>query len=294
MPLIDMKYRKLGRTQIEVSEIGLGTEYLYYEPKQIVVSVMQEAIKNGINYFDIIFNVSHYINNVSTAIKDYKEDIILTCHVGTIEIEGRAKRSRSIRACESALLNTLKLLGKESIDIVNIQFVKEKEYNEIISSKGLLGLALKLQKEGKVRYIALSTHDFSVGLKAIKSGYFDAIMSPINVVNNSLEERNTFLKESEKENIGLVAIKPFAGGKLLQKNRTVTIAKYQTGGISLKKKIPQYVTPAKCINYVLSQKSVSTTIPGIKNLQELHDLLSYIKATNEEKDFSTLIEDFNI
>jgi predicted aldo/keto reductase-like oxidoreductase len=237
--------------------------------------------------------VSHYINNISAAIKDYKEDIILACHIGSIEKEGKAKRSRSIRDCETAILNTLKLLDKESIDIVNIQFVKEKEYEEIISSKGLLGLALKLQKEGKVRYIGLSTHDFSVGLKAIKSGYFDTIMSPINVVNDFMEERNKFLKECEKENIGLVAIKPYAGGKLLLKNRTVTVAKYQSGGMSLKKKIPQYVTPTKCVNYVLSQAGVSIIIPGVKNLKELKDLLSYIEATDEEKDFSELIKDFN-
>lgn len=287
-----MNYRDFGKTGLRVSEIGLGTEHLYNQPRQTVISVIQEAITNGINFFDIVFNVSQYIENISTAIKDFKQDIILTCHIGSIEIEGKVKRSRSIRACENTILNTLKLLGKESIDIVNVQFVKEKEYEEIISSDGLLDLAIRLRKEGKARFIGISTHNFSVGLKAIKSDYIDAIMSPINVVNDSLEQRNIFLKECEKEKRGVVAIKPYAGGKLLQKNRTVTIAKYQSGGISVKKKIPPYVTPAKCINYVLSQPGISTTIPGVKNLSELKDLLSFLNATNEEKDFSSLINDF--
>ena len=192
----------------------------------------------------------------------------------------------------SSLDNFFVLLFSYNISLVD-RLNKEKEYEEIISSKGLMSLALKLQKEGKVRYIGLSTHDFSVGLNAIKSGYFNTIMSPINLVNDSMEERNKFLKECEEENIGLVAIKPYAGGKLLQKNRTVTVAKYQSGGMSIKKKIPQYVTPIKCVNYVLSQAGVSTIIPGVKNLKELNDLLSYIKATEEEKDFSELIKDFN-
>lgn len=287
-----MNYRNLGKTGLKVSEIGLGTEHLYNQPKQTVISVVQEAIKNGINYFDIVFNISQYINNISAAIKDFRKELILTCHIGSIEKEGRVKRSRSIKDCERTILNSLKLLGKESIDIANIQFVKEKEYGKIIASDGLFDLAIRLQKEGKIRFIGISTHDFSVGLKAMKSDYFDTIMSPINIVNDCLEERNNLLKECEKKNRGLIAIKPYAGGKLLQKNQTVTIAKYQSGGISVKKKIPYYVTPARCISYVLSQPGISTTIPGVKNLEELTDLLSFMNATKEEKDFSTLIYDF--
>ncbi|MFX1387921.1 MAG: hypothetical protein ACFE9M_11950, partial [Promethearchaeota archaeon] len=75
-------------------------------------------------------------------------------------------------------------------------------------------------------------------------------------------------------------------------NRTVTIAKYQSGGISLKKKIPQDITPIKCLNYILSQISVSTTIPGVKDVQELKEILAYINASDEEKDYSTIIREF--
>lgn len=47
-----MKYRKLGKTGLDVSIIGLGTEYLNKKPKKTVVSVVHEAIEEGINYFD--------------------------------------------------------------------------------------------------------------------------------------------------------------------------------------------------------------------------------------------------
>jgi len=287
-----MNYRNLGNTGLKISEIGLGTEYLYSQPKQIVVSVIQEAISNGINFFDIVFNVPQYIKNISAAIKDFKNDVILTCHIGSIEHEGNVKRSRSVKACERTILNTLNLLGKDTIEIVNLQYVKDKEYQEIISSRGLLNLAFRLREEGKIRFISISTHDFSVALKALKSDYFDSILVPINFANHSLEERNKVLQDCGKGNKGLVAIKPFAGGKLLQKNRTVTIAKYQSGGINLKKKIPGYITPVKCINYVLSHPTVSTTIPGVKNLEELTDIFSFMNATSNEKDYSILIEDF--
>ena len=46
---MSMEYRKLGRTGLKVSEIGLGTEYLNQQPRRIVTSVVQHAIEQGVN-----------------------------------------------------------------------------------------------------------------------------------------------------------------------------------------------------------------------------------------------------
>ncbi|MEE9379216.1 MAG: aldo/keto reductase [Candidatus Lokiarchaeia archaeon] len=289
-----MKFRKLGKTGLDISEIGLGTEYLFRQPKNTVISVIYEAIKNGINYFDIVFNVSDYIDNISTAINDYRDEIILTCHLGSVDEDGKVRRTRNTEECERTFLNTLSKFGKGYIDIVNLQFVKVKEYDSIIAPGGLLDLAKKLQKEGKAKFIGLSTHNTTIGQKAAISGHFDMIMNQINIVNNGMTEKEDFLETCRKENIGLVAIKPFAGGKLLQRNRTVSIAKYQSGGISLKKKIPQDITPIKCLSYTLSQTGVSTTIPGVKNVQELKENLAYLDASEEEKDFTNILNEFKI
>ncbi|MFX0003280.1 MAG: aldo/keto reductase [Candidatus Hodarchaeota archaeon] len=289
-----MNFRTLGRTNLKVSEIGLGTEYLLRQPKKLVMSVLQEAIKNGINYFDIVFNVSEYIDKICAAIRDYKDEIILTFHLGSVEENGKVRRTRNIKDCEETFMKNLTKFGRDYIDIVNLQYVKQKEYESIIKPGGLLDLAKKLQSEGKAKFIGISTHDVSIGQKSIKSGYFDMIMNQINIVSHNIKERENFLNICKKENIGVVAIKPFAGGKLLQKNRTVSIAKYQSGGISVKKKIPLDISPIKCLNYTLSQTGVSTTVPGVKNTQELYEILAYENASDEEKDYGYLIKEFEI
>ena len=287
-----MKFRILGRTNLNVSEIGLGTEYLFRQPKKSVSSVLLEAIKNGINYFDIVFNISEYIDNICATIKDYRDEIILTFHLGSVERDGRVRRTRNVRDCERTFLKNLVKFGKGYVDIVNLQFVKENEYESIIAPGGLLDLAKKFQKEGKARFIGMSTHNASIGQKAVKSDYFDMLMTQINMVNHNNHERQNLLSICKKENVGLVAIKPFAGGKLLQRNRTVAIAKYQSGGINLKKKIPRNISPVKCLNYTLSQIGVSTTVPGVKNVRELKELLAYVNASEEEKDYFVILKEF--
>jgi len=47
-----MKYRKLGKAGLNVSIIGLGTEYLNRKSRKTVVSVVHKAIEKGTNYFD--------------------------------------------------------------------------------------------------------------------------------------------------------------------------------------------------------------------------------------------------
>jgi hypothetical protein len=287
-----MLYRNLGKTGIKISEIGLGMEYLNGQTRETVVAVIQEAVKLGVNYFDLIFTFKDYLDNMAAAFKEKRNKVILTGHLGSCEKNGKYKKSRNVKECRITFTDMLSRLKMDYVDIIIVHFVNVKEYHRIMKKGGIYDLALSLQEEGKGKFIGLSTHDTSVGIKAAKSGKFDIIMFPINIANQALPERNAFLKTCSKNDVGVVAMKPFAGGKLMQKNRTVTIAKYQTGGIRVKKKISPLITPAQCLNYILSQIGVSTVIPGISNRKELKETLDYINASREDRDYSTLIESF--
>lgn len=76
------------------------------------------------------------------------------------------------------------------------------------------------------------------------------------------------------------------------RNQTVYIAKYQTGGIKLKKKIPRDITPIQCINYVNSLSGVSVVLTGVKSVEELNENLKYMTPQENNQDFSSLIEFF--
>jgi len=289
-----MQYKKLGNTGLDVSVIGLGTEYLLSQNRDTVISVINKAIDFGLNYFDIVFNITNFLDNISAGIKDKREKIILTGHLGSGEKNRKYYKTYNVKECEKIFKKLLSKLNTDYIDIANLHNVRnEKQYKKVISSGGLLELALRLKEEGLVRFIGISTHDVSIAKNVAKTGIIDVIMIQVNIANNAMPGRSEMLAMCEKEGIGIVAMKVFAGGKLLQRNRTVNIAAWRTGGMRLKKKISPSITPIKCISYTLSQVGVCTVVPGVKNVDELNDSLAYLNATDEEKDFSELLANFN-
>jgi len=277
-----MNYKKLGRTDIKVSEIGLGTEHLFNQTKDVVTSVITKAIESDINYFDVIFSVEHYLKKLAPALKDYRDQVIITGHLGTSEVDDRPKRNRSITSSREAFLKLLENLQTDYVDIINIQYVKANECEHIFKTKGLVDLALSFKNEGKARFLGLSTHDTSVAKQAIESGKFDMIMFPLNIVNHELPGREELLNLCKRNNIGLVAIKPFAAGRILMKNRTVNIAKYQTGGLSLKAKNRPDINTSICINYIKTLPAVSVILMGVKNVDELEKNMSYSSLNEYE------------
>ncbi|TFG16762.1 MAG: aldo/keto reductase [Promethearchaeota archaeon] len=287
-----MHYNKLGNTEFKVSQIGLGTEYLFHQPKEIVVKVIQEAVKSGINYFDILFSVQSYLKKLSNAIKGYRNKIIIAGHIGTKEVEGRARKTRSVKEAKESFLKLLSTLNIDYVDILMIQFVTLKEYDVIIKADDLLDLALLFKDQGKTKYIGMSTHDITVAMKVINNKDFSALMVPLNIANHTLKDRDNLLNKCSAKNFGLIAIKPFAGGKLLQKNRTVNFAKYQTAGLTLKKKVPSDISSLKCLNYVTSLPGVNMTLMGVKNIVELQENLKYFQTSKAEMNYETIIPTF--
>jgi len=288
-----MEYRRLGQTGLEVSAIGLGTEYLNGQPREVVISVVREAIERGVNYIDLLFAFPEYRDNFGAALQGYRERVILAGHLGSAEKDGQYLKTRSVKRSEAFFLDLLSRLGTETVDVLLLHnFHTVNDYDRVIKPRGLMDLACRLQQEGKARFIGISAHNIEVASRAVESGQIDVLMFPINLAGNAMPGRRELLHLCARRGVGLVAMKPFAGGKLLQRKGTVRVAKYQTGGESFKARITPDITPVRCINYVLAQIGVSTALPGVKNNAELAEALHTLEATDAERDFSAIIADF--
>lgn len=277
---------------MRVSEIGLGTEWLIEQPRETVVSVIEEAITNGINYFDLIFNIPEYLGKIAEGITEQREEIHLAVHLGSGYQDKQYRKTRNPEECEHLFNQTLKTLGTDYADVVNLHFVlDESEWKEVMTG-GVYGIALRIKEEGKARHIGLSTHDTSVAAKAAENPEIKVIMIPVNLAEHSMPGRDDMFTAFVKARVGAVAMKPFWGGGLLQKDRITRMVQSWPGEEKFcEHKMPSVITPVHCLSYVLSQP-VSTVVPGVKNLTELHEALAYVETSEKERDCSDLLELF--
>ncbi|MCK5118745.1 MAG: aldo/keto reductase [Candidatus Latescibacteria bacterium] len=270
-----MKTRTLGKTGLDVGTVGLGTEYLYQRSRETVVSVVGEAIERGVNYMDFVFTFPEYLDHLGAALKGQRDKVIITGHLGAAEKDGHYRKTRDVEECEELFSEMLSRLHTEYIDVLFLQFVDEEDdYERVMGSGGLLELARRFRREGKAGFIGLSGHSVPVALKAVKSGHIDVLMFPINLRSDAVLEEKELFNVCASRGVGLVAMKPFAGGKLFQKEEARSI------------------TSVQCISYALSQIGVSTVVPGVKDLDELEAALHFLDATDEEKDFSSILPEF--
>jgi hypothetical protein len=281
-----MGQRILGRTGLRVSEIGIGTEHLKRVGRERVASIVKEALASGVNYIDLVWSLPTLLESVADGMDGQREKVHLTVHLGSGHQDGKYMRTRKPDQCKKYFEGALSDLHTDYADIVNIHYVKDMQVWKLVKESGVVDLAVRLKESGRSRAVGISTHDTEVVKLAVDTGVIDMVTFQVNMASRNLPGRNEALKMCADNGVGVVAMKPFAGGKLLQHRKKVKIAKYQTGGITVDVRIPATVTPIKCLSYILSQPGVCTAIPGVSNLDELRSVLAYPKATQEEKDYS--------
>ena len=293
-----MLYRKLGRAELDVGVVGLGAEYLEHAPRETVVSVVDEAIAGGVNYVDLFMASPDVRDNFGIALKGRRDRVMVAGHLGATLENGQYNKSRDRDLCEKFSDDLLLRLQTDYIDVLMLHFVDESEdYDRVFSSGGLLGLAQRLQKEGKARLIGMSSHSAPTALRAATSAYIDILMFPVNPAADILPvdagieamfEESNYERETSRGSTGprrhelyqtcaargiaVVAMKPYYAGWLFKPENF--------SGIVL--------TPVRCISYALSQPGVCTVVPGCKTPEEMRSALAYVDATAEELDFGAI------
>jgi predicted aldo/keto reductase-like oxidoreductase len=260
-----MFYRTLGKTGMEVSAIGMGMEHFHPAPENIAPA-LHRAMDLGINYVDLMIWAPQVKDAFSAALKGRRDKVILANHLGAAVTKDKYRRTRDVAECEEVFHDWLRRMGTDFVDVLLITYLDApRDYTQVVEG-GVMELAQRLKREGKARAIGLSGHHPSTTMRAIRDGYMDVVMQPVHVANSNDRERDEMLALCAEQGIGVVAMKPFAGGDMLKYNAAAT--------------------PAKCLHYTLSQPGVSVALMGVKNVEELETNIAYLTATDAEKDYS--------
>lgn len=288
-----MNYQTLGRTGLQVSEVSLGTEYLLGAPRERIVAVIREAVAQGINYFDLFFAQPEFRDATGEAFAGRRENVFLAAHLGVADKDGQYQKTRSLHRASRFFDDFLVRYDTDYVDLLFLHNCdSQKDLDRVLAPNGLLGLALEAKQAGKARFLAFSGHTASTARQAVESDHIDVLMYPVGIAGNASPGNRDLLNACVARNVGVVAMKPYGGGKLLRERGTFRLSKHLSGGVARKVKKTVPITPVQCLSYSLSQAGVSTVVPGCSNLEHLADALAYCTATEEDKDFSEIIVDF--
>ena len=265
----EIPYRKLGRTGVDVSLVGLGGWHLGFDymDEKTSIRIIRTAIDNGVNFMDNCWDYNEGASEIrmGNALRDgYRDRAFLMT-----KIDGRTKEAATKQLDES-----LKRLQTDYVDLVqHHEILRYEDPHRIFAEDGANAALLEARDAGKVRYIGFTGHkDPRIHLYMLEvareNGFeFDTVQMPLNVMDAHYRSfEKLVLPELVKENIGVLGMKPLANGMILRSNT---------------------VNPIECLHYAMNLDT-SVVITGCESMEQLEQALTAARTfkplTREEVD----------
>jgi predicted aldo/keto reductase-like oxidoreductase len=231
----DIPYRTLGRTGMKASVIGFGT-LRTREP-----AVMRAAFDRGVNWLD---TARVYMSGKNEAIcgealKGYRDKVYVIT-------------KSSSRSKDGVLRDIEKSLRSLQTDHVDLFLMHSIDSKRDVMNEEVREVMVQLRKQGKTRFIGVSSHEGIVEvLDAVREDpdkFYDAALVKYNY--ESPKPVKEAIARAAKANIGVIAMKTQEGG-------------YKT------KELGDISPHQAALKWVLQDKNVTTTIPGMVSLQQV-------------------------
>lgn len=215
-----MKYRKLGRSGLKVSEIGLGSWLTYGSAtsEEAARACMHKAYELGVNFFDSSNSYAGAEEVMGSTLKSYsRSSYVLSTKLffpqGSGPNERGLSRKHIVEQCEASL----KRLGTDYIDLYQChRFDSETPVDETLRALD------DLQAQGKILYAGVS--EWTAAQIAEASGISKRLnLRPLisnQPIYNMFEryiEREGVIEQCEQEGLGLIVFSPLAQGILTGK-----------------------------------------------------------------------------
>ena len=292
-----MKYRKLGRTGFEVSEIGFGawgigkTMWIGASDEESLAA-LRHAIDLGLNFIDtaLAYGDGHSEKLVGEAVRKSGQRVYIATKVPPknkrwparpgIGVDEAFPRDYVVESTETSLRN----LGVEQIDLQqlhvwNPEWLASDEWRRALED---------LKTSGKVKAVGISINDHQPdsALEIIETGLIDTVQVIYNIFDQT-PQANLF-PACAKHNIGVIVRVPFDEGALT--GRITEASTFPEGDFrnryfrdDRKKQVEERVSAivadtglsgfAEMANlamrFCLSEAAVSTVIPGMRSMSSV-------------------------
>ena len=244
-----MKMRKLGKTNLEVSAIGLGcmgmsSGYGPPKDKQEMISLIRSAVERGVTFFDTAEGYGPYTNEelVGEALAPMRERVIIATKFGFKfsskgEQIGLDSRPQHIKEVADASLKRLRT------DVIDLFY--QHRVDPAVPIEDVAGAVKDLIREGKVKHFGLSEAGVATIRRAHAVQPVTALQSEYSLWWKKPEEE--VLPTLEELGIGFVPFSPLGRGFLTGKMNEKTAF----DSSDLRSRLPRFTPEARKANQAL-------------------------------------------
>ncbi len=295
---MELKYRRLGKSDIKVSEIGFGawTIGLDWWGKKIeddeAIRMLKRAFDKGINFFDTgdMYGKGKSEKLIGIAFKGMRNDVVYSSKWGydmyNAEQIGHNElpQKHNVDYLQYALDKSLERLQTDYMDVYSLHNPKMQAVTNRELFAALDGLVTngKIRSHGVALGPAIGWRD--EGLHAIKEHNITCLQTVYNILEQ--DPGNDLLKSGGEKNVGIMARVPDASGILTGKvNENTTFNKNDHRSVRKKewitealKKVENMKTIADkkgwnitelAIKFILSRKPISVVLPTMISIEEI-------------------------
>ena len=291
-----MNYRRLGKTNLMVSEVGFGGEWLERHDEAHSVNLIRHAHAQGINIIDCWMPDPKSRTIIGKAIADCRDEWFVQGHLGSTWQGGQYVRSRDMAFVKPAFEDLLARIGGGYIDLGMIHYIDSEADWEGSMQGPFIEYVRELHDKGIIRHIGLSTHNPRMAKRAVETGFVEMILFSINpafdmhpasedlmeLLEGHFEEslsgidpeRAELYRLCEERDVGITVMKGFFGGALFDVNRSPF-------GVAF--------TPAQLIHYALTRPAVASILCGYDTPEQVDQAVAYETADADARDYASVI-----
>lgn len=188
--------RILGKTNIELFEIGLGGIPIQRTTQEQTTAIIDEMVQRGMNFIDTARAYTISEDYIGKALQGRRDQFVLAT-------KSMGKTYQDVANDVDLSLMTLQT---SVIDLYQLHNVKpEDDYTGPLK-------ALQAAKQAhKIKHIGITSHSYEVLMDALDRDVFETIQFPYNFLETKAE---TLFEKAKAKHVGVIVMKPLGGGAI--------------------------------------------------------------------------------